>query len=187
METTYPFSTDWTHFFISNTHEHEQLLNFCFHGVHYLEYSMDRFNNGELYTLSSLSNLTQHLTIVAKSLTSFLGYLTWQRSPVSNPNLGHLQYIRNTWLREAISNLKICCHRYCLVALEIVRAVERRDANPGYEEKGLDIGDIGVAHSSVDGFDAHTNTPSWWTCMSAVSAHSSPSFDQSYQDSNEVI
>jgi hypothetical protein len=175
MEATYPFSTDATHFFISNTHEHEQLLNLFFHGVHYLEDSMDRFNNGELYTLSSLSNLTQQLTIVVKSLTSFLGYLTLQRSPVSNPNLGRLQYIRNTWLREAISNLKIYCHRYSLAVLEIVRALEPQGASPGYEENGLDIGDIGVAHSSVDGFDGHTITPSWWSCMSAVSAHSSPS------------
>jgi hypothetical protein len=186
MEQTYPFPADTTHFFISNTHEHDQLLNFFFHGVHYLEYFMERFNNGELYSLSSLYNLAQQLTIVVKSLTSFLGHLTSQRSPISNPRLQNLQYIRNTWLREAILNLRIYCHRYSLVVLKIVHALEQQGMNAGLEDNSLDSGNVEIIYSSGIGVDARTSTSSWWSCMGTV-GEGSASLDGKYHDSAEMI
>ena len=119
MEQTYPLPTDPTVVVISDTTQHDQLLANFVQGVQFLENQIEVLRSPEAYTPAMLSVVTQNLLNMAKPLNNFLEFLMSLQSPVYGHEVQRLQYLRNTWLRNAIAGLRIYCHRYSLAVLKI--------------------------------------------------------------------
>ena len=187
MEQTHPFLPDIQHFVITNTHQYNQFLNFFIQGVHCLEYHMNVPEDDRLYSPSKVSNLAEKLALMVKSLTFFLGYLVKQRPTLLYSRFRGLQCLRKTWLREAISNLRIYCYRYSSVGVKIVHALERQRPSAALEDNGFGSAEREIIFSSGIGLDARTSASSWCSRMGTAGGSSSASVDQSYHDNVEVI
>jgi hypothetical protein len=119
MEQIHPVPTDLPVFVVTNTTQHDQLLANFIQGVQFLEYQFEVLGSPEAYSPPMLSTLTQNLLNIAKPLTSFLEFLMSLQPPVYGPKSQRLQYLKNTWLRNPIADLRIYCHRYSLAVLKI--------------------------------------------------------------------
>ena len=186
MEQLYPVQTDLPVFVVSNTTHHDQLQAYFRQGVHFLENQVEVLGTREAYPPSMFPTLTQNLLNIAKPLTIFLEFLMSLQSPVYNPKLRRLQRLKNTWLRKAIADLRIYCHRYSLAVLKISFDLEKqvKSFHQSIERNGDEIIDPmeeiqgpwnQKANTPAESFHSDTSMRSWTSCgISAESEMASP-------------
>lgn len=113
-------------FQVTNTTQFDHWLTIFRHGIKVLQDQSSYLENEKPFSSPKVSALTQALLNIAKALSVFLEQATTAQSPpYLNKRPPHEESI---WMKTAIADLRVECHRYSWATLQIATGMEKRIA-----------------------------------------------------------
>ena len=113
---------------ILNTNQFDQWNAIFTHGVRALEGQLSLLHAGQPCSKARVFAASEALLNTARLLSAFLHTIESMQPQTTNPAARARQQVENIWLKSAITDLRICCHRYSLAVFQIAHAMEKRIA-----------------------------------------------------------